>query len=134
MPGLGDCFSMRNSAVAAELRRCGPWIDAAIARSDGEATAQEVVAEVLSGRAQLWAGERSCMVTQLHDDAGAVFIFVWLGGGDLAELMAVRPVLESWGKQHGAISARINGRLGWARLLKSHGYAMAGGELCKTLM
>lgn len=125
---------MRSSAVAAELARCAPWLEAAAARSDGDTEVEAVRGEVLAGRAQLWAGERACMVTQLHRTAdGAVFIFVWLGGGDLRELLAMRPVLESWGRQHGATSARIHGRLGWSKLLRPFGYAEAGGELRKAL-
>jgi hypothetical protein len=125
---------MRSAAVAAELDRCGAWLEAAAARSGGETSVATARGEVLANRAQLWAGDRACMVTQLHRTAAdEVFIFVWLGAGDLGELLAMRPVLESWGRQQGATSARINGRLGWSRILSPFGYAEAGGELRKVL-
>lgn len=124
---------MSSSAVAAEAWRCRHWLSAAMDRAEGEADWNELMRELDAGRAQLWAGDRSCMVTQLHNAGSGVFIFVWLGGGDLAELLAMRPVVESWGRQQGATSARINGRLGWSKVLQPHGYAVDAGELRKSL-
>jgi hypothetical protein len=58
------------------------------------------------------------MVTEIVGDS----IHVWLGGGDLAELMEMRPLVESWGRDVGCVRATISGRLGWDRALKPYGF------------
>ncbi len=68
--------------------------------------------------AQLWLGERSAMVTEIVGDA----IHVWLGAGDMDELLAMRPLVERYGKDVGCARATIDGRLGWDRVLKPHGF------------
>lgn len=58
------------------------------------------------------------MVTEVVGDA----IHVWLGAGDLNELLTMRPKVEAWGKAVGCKRATIDGRLGWDRVLKPHGF------------
>jgi hypothetical protein len=108
--------------------RCRLWIVPALE----DATEGEVLAEIASGRAQLWCGERSAMVTQLVRTA-ELFIHVWLGGGDLAELTAMRPGVEAWARAQGARAARIHGRRGWRRVLRPQGFHPCGEELRKAL-
>lgn len=93
-----------------------------------DATEDEVLNELLLGRAQLWRGECSVMVTQLVSQPEP-YVLVWLGAGDLRELLTIQPVVGSWAKQHGAKAARINGRKGWARALKRIGFAPDGEDL-----
>lgn len=72
------------------------------------------------------------MLTQLVA-APEPYVLVWLGGGDLDELMALRPGVEAWARAQGAQAARINGRRGWTRALRSAGFAPSDGELRKAL-
>lgn len=58
------------------------------------------------------------MVTEIVGDA----IHVWLGSGDLNELLEMRPLVERAGREWGCTRATISGRLGWDRALKSHGF------------
>lgn len=97
-----------------------------------DATEDEVLNELLLGRAQLWRGDRSAMITQLVSEPEP-YVLVWIGGGDLRELLALQPVIGSWAKQHGAKAARINGRAGWTRALKHVGFAPDGEDLRKPL-
>jgi hypothetical protein len=113
---------------AAEWRRCRAWLVPAI---EG-ATEAEVMRELAAGRAQLWRGERSAMLTQLVDGPEP-FILVWLGGGDLRELLAMRPGVEAWARAQGAHAAWINGRRGWRRTLRRAGFEPCGDELRKVL-
>lgn len=69
------------------------------------------------------------MVTEIVGDA----IHVWLGGGDLTELLEMRPLVERAGIEWGCKRATIDGRLGWVRVLKPYGYALVDGVLEKTL-
>ncbi len=119
---------MSSAGAAAEWRRCRLWLVPALE----DATEPEILGELAAGRAQLWRGERSAMLTQLVS-ADEPYILVWLGGGDLQELIAMRPGVEAWARAQGARAARINGRRGWVRALRRAGFAAADGELRKAL-
>lgn len=93
-----------------------------------DATEDEVLNDLLLGRAQLWRGSASAMVTMLVRGARP-FVEIWLGGGDLAELKAMAPMVASWAKQQGAHEARINGRKGWEKTLKAMGFERDGQDL-----
>lgn len=109
--------------------RCRRWL----VRALEDATEAELLAELAAGRAQLWPGERAAMVTTLQIGPEGRSCHVWLGGGDLAELIAMAPGLEAWARQQGCDFASVNGRKGWARALKRRGFAPVGEELRKRL-
>ena len=110
----------------AEWSRCRAWLLPALV----DATEDEVVSALATGEAQLWPGERAALVTQLiRPDC----LHVWLAGGDLAEILAMRPGLEAWGRAQGARAMTINGRRGWARVLARFGFEPDGEELRKAL-
>ncbi len=94
---------------------------------------RELMDELAAGRAQLWPGETAAMVTQCLEGPQGRFLHVWLAGGDLAGIMALKPGVEAWGRAMGCAEVTINGRTGWARLLKSDGFRMVEGELRKDL-
>lgn len=111
-----------------EWNRARHWLVPALE----DATEDEVLNDLLLNRAQLWRGDGGAIVTQLVA-ADPPNITVWLGGGDVATLLALRPGIEAWGRQQGAREARINGRTGWARALRDAGFREHDGELVKTL-
>lgn len=115
-------------AMAEEWARCRDWLLPAL-REDTEA---DILWQLMSGRAQIWRGRRSAMLTQLVNGPEP-FILVWLGGGDLAELLELRPGVEAWARTQGARAARIKGRRGWARALARFGFEPDGDELRKAL-
>lgn len=78
----------------------------------------EVQARIAENTVQVWLGERSAILTELVGDA----IHVWLGAGDLNELLEMRPLIERYGREIGCTRATIDGRLGWDRALKTHGF------------
>lgn len=119
---------MRPSAVVAEYARCRGWLVPALA----DATEAEVLTKLIAGTAQLWPGEQSAMVTQLLQGSEP-YIHVWIAGGDLHDLYALGPGMEAWARGQGARAARINGRPGWARVLKAKGFHRDGEELRKAL-
>lgn len=109
--------------------RCRDWLLPAL--EDG--TEAELVADLGRGLAQLWAGTRSAMVTQVVDEAAGRALHVWLAGGDLGEILALKPGVEAWGRATGCGYVTINGRRGWDRILRSDGFVRLGHELCKRL-
>jgi hypothetical protein len=119
---------MSRGAAAQAWRLCRGWLLPALA----DATEAEIVADLAAGRVQLWPGAGAAMLTQLVDGPEP-FVLVWLGGGDLDELLAMRAGVEAWARAQGAQAARINGRRGWRRVLAAHGFAPCGDELRKAL-
>lgn len=98
-----------------------------------DATEEELLSEIAAGRAQLWPGETAAMVTQCLESREGRFLHVWLAGGDLTGVMALKPGVEAWGRAMGCSAVTINGRPGWARLLREDGFALVDGELRKAL-
>lgn len=118
--GVSEAF------VTSELARVRPWLEPALAETNPLWTWADVCAAVLGDRAQLWAGDKSAMVTTVSDyhSTGERVIEVWLGGGDLDDLVSRgMPIAERWAKDAGCTQAHIVGRPGWARALASHGFA-----------
>lgn len=111
--------------------RCRGWLLPALAPEDG--TEQDLVAEIAAGRVQLWAGEASALVTEVVAEADGPCLHIWLGGGDLRDLLKLRAGLEALARGQGCRSVTIDGRRGWSRVLRSCGYARVGGELKRTL-
>ena len=98
-----------------------------------DTTEAELVAELRAGRAQLWPGETAAMVTQCVNRPDGRALHVWLAGGDLAGVLALKPGVEAWGRGQGCDFLTINGRTGWARVLGRHGYRSVDGELRRDL-
>lgn len=96
-----------------------------------DATEDEVLEHLAANRVQLWPGERSAFLTSLIVDPPR--LHVWLGGGDLREMLSMIPGLAAWGRSHGAQFATVHGRKGWDRILKPHGFEPRDGELWKAL-
>ena len=93
----------------------------------------ELLSHIASGRAQLWAGRGAALVTERVCDAGVHSLHVWLAGGELSEILALRPGIEAWARAQGCQFITIDGRPGWARVLRTHGYVGDGDLLRGTL-
>lgn len=102
------------------------WLEPALADGD---TWLEVLARLKENTAQLWFGDGCAMVTEIW---GADF-HVWLAGGSLRGIMALRPRVEETARFWGLKKITIGGRLGWNRVLRHHGYALNGDVLEKML-
>ena len=96
-----------------------------------DTTEPEVLADLAANRAHLWLGDGAAMVLQLLRPPPVAHI--WLAGGDLAGLMAMRGGLEAWARSQGCEAITINGRRGWQRVLGPFGYVPDGVELRKAL-
>lgn len=79
--------------------------------------------------AQLWLGDGCAFVTEIWDDD----IHVWLAGGKLKGLLALRPKIEETARYWGLKRVTLKGRPGWNRVLKTCGYVRNGDELEKKL-
>ena len=102
------------------------WIEAALAAAGKRPlwTLEDVVADISSGEAQLWTGQRSCMVTAItpFEGAGEKICEAWLAAGALDEIEEAIPQLEAFARANGCTQAHVTGRKGWVRALAPHGY------------
>jgi hypothetical protein len=113
--------------------RSAPWLEAALAHA-GTHRLADVRDMVLRGEAQLWVGERSAIVTLIEDDPCERRLLVWLGGGDLKDLLGeLRQPIEAWARSRGCRRVLMVGRPGWERALAPHGYAPLARIIAKEL-
>jgi hypothetical protein len=79
---------------------------------------------LLSGKAQIWFGEKAAIVTEIRPyPTGARVIHGVVAAGDLQEIAEILiPKAEQWGRSIGCAFASIESRPGWAKALRSAGY------------
>jgi hypothetical protein len=104
-----------------EFERCRAWIEDALEYSGGLYALEDVREGIANGKYQLWPGKQSMCVTELCRYPQAAAVNVFLGGGDLTELLEMAPHILGWAKANGAEVATIYGRPGWARVFKGIG-------------
>lgn len=99
-----------------EWLRCRTMLIPAIER-EGTHTERDVFDRIVDGHAQLWSASASACVTELVEYPRRKVCRVWLGGGDLDEMVEVLcPAVQAWAREHGCSRAEVNGRR-WCRLL-----------------
>lgn len=109
-------------------------IEAAVAQSHEPYAVDEVLREIDEGRSVPFIGERSILIANLQAHHDVITAHGWLGGGDMAELVTrIRPASERWAKAEGAAYATIDGRRGWVRALRDHGYDEVSVTMRKAL-
>ena len=111
--------------------RLSPLIAAALRHARGTHALDDVWAAVAAGEAQFWPAAASAVVTEIHRFPRRSALHFWLVGGELTELLAMLPHVESWGRAQGCDLFTLAGRRGWARALRSRGYVPAWTGLAK---
>ena len=98
-------------------------------------TIEHLDALVLSGRAQVWLGERAAIVTEVREyPTGARVVHGLVAAGALEEIVGVLiPRAEAWGRSVGCLLAVIESRPGWVRRLKDAGYRIHQTAVRKAL-
>lgn len=105
-------------------QRCRPWIEAALREGEGGYTMEAVEAALADGRQSLVEFEKAAVVLEiLHFGERKVLNVFALGGerGALGDLPKYEPWLNAVAKGVGA-SLRLEGRRGWARVMRRHGW------------
>jgi hypothetical protein len=79
---------------------------------------------LLSGRATLFHSGRAALIVELrHYPTGAMDAHALIAAGDLQEIADILlPLAERWAAEHGCISATVESRPGWAKVLGGLGY------------
>tara|TARA_B100002019_G_scaffold144384_1_gene124477 strand:+ start:1454 stop:1828 length:375 start_codon:yes stop_codon:yes gene_type:complete len=105
-----------------ELERCRPWIEAALEYSGGTHNFKDVAKGIVEGNMQLWPSPRGCIVTEIVIYPRKKVLNVFLGGGELDQLLDMHSDVTSWAKHYGCEALTITGRFGWKKPLKAHGW------------
>lgn len=122
---------MAEVTLADEIARCRQWIEAALEYSGGTHEFDDIVEGIYTGRFQLWPAKTSCLVTELVNYPRKRVLHVFLGGGDLEEIMGMHEDVIAWGKMQGCSALTMTGRLGWKKPLKEHGWTVPHQSYCK---
>lgn len=101
--------------AALDWTRYGPYIEAALEYTNGTHDLDDIIKAVAAGTLQVWPGERSVILTEIHDTPKKRLLHVFLAGGHLAELDAMYEPIEAWSKTRGCVGVTMTGRPGWAR-------------------
>lgn len=82
---------------------------------------EDVKEAVDAGRAQLWCGTHSALVTEIIVYPRKKVCRIWMAGGLLWELKDdMLPAVEGWAKSKGCDAVEIIGRKGWQRVLDDY--------------
>lgn len=98
---------------------CEPLINRALKYQDTH-TADDVLRHVLTAKAQLWRGKKSCAVTEICEYPKAKKLRVWLAAGDMEELLEMLVDIEEFAKAEKCTGVMVVGRPGWKRVLKEY--------------
>jgi hypothetical protein len=99
------------------------WIEAALERSGGTHTFEDIAAGIASGHMQLWPAAMACAVTQIVVYPRKKVLHVFLAAGDLEQITNAIADVEAWGRAQGCASLTMNGRFGWQRVLNKRGWS-----------
>ncbi len=94
-----------------EFERCKPHIEAALNYSGGTHDIIDIYQGLHNGTMQLWPAEKSCLVTEIIKYPKKKVLNVFLGGGDLTEILSMHEDVISWAKQQGCTALNMTGRL-----------------------
>ena len=105
-----------------ELERCREWIEAALEYSGGTHNFDDIVEGLKSGVLQLWPTPRGCIVTEIVLYPRKRVLNVFLGGGELDQILDMHTDVVNWAKAQGCTSLTMSGRAGWKKPLAPHGW------------
>lgn len=105
-----------------ELERCKGWIESALEYGGGTHYYEDIVEAILAGRMQLWPAKDSCLVTEITVFPRKKVLHVFLGGGDLEEIIGMHESVVQWAIEQGCESLTMTGRKGWLKALKDDGW------------
>ena len=109
----------------AEFDRLAPVIARALPYTGHAYTVDDVRDLVRTGRAFLWPGVRSAVVTQVVEYPRVKELYFFLAAGDLGEVERLYQIILAWGRAQGCTRAAFVGRAGWQRtfLTKKEGWS-----------
>lgn len=110
-------------------------IEAALSHAEGSHTFEDIQAAVEAGSLQYWPGPRSVIITEIQQYPRKRSLHFFLAGGVMAELEAMYPLVEHWGKLQGCTMCSMTGRKGWEKsfLTRKEGWSPLAVVFMKDL-
>lgn len=106
-------------------------LDQMLERAGEGRTRDDVLSEILLGKATVFTDGKGFLVCQLIQLDDCLEVRAWLAGGDMKSITGpLKAQAEYWAKLNGASQATIGGRKGWGRVLRDY---QGDGELMKVL-
>lgn len=90
--------------------------------SGGTHNFDDVEAGLALGKMQLWPAPKGCIVTEIVVYPRKKVLNVFLGGGELDQLLDMHEDVIAWSKAQGCVALTITGRYGWKKPLTKHGW------------
>jgi hypothetical protein len=117
-----------------EWARCRHWIEAALRRSPGFETIEDVERLVAERHYQFWPGRDCAAITEIARFARKKVLIVVHGGGSLEELLdEMEPSLCAFAQAAGCDAIMGTGRKGWERVTEKRGYRFGWTTMVKDL-
>lgn len=96
-----------------------PLLEKAVERFGGAFEKHHIWAEIEAERAQLFATPNAALVSRVEMyPTGMKELRLWLGGGDMDDLLKMQPIVVQFARSVGCKRMLIEGRPGWARVFK----------------
>lgn len=125
---MSELVGIPRSEVAGVWPRVRPFIERALAESQGEYTPEDILKAIERKDMQLWQGKGYVGVTQIiiYPSGLKVVDILLTAGENLYEwLDSSNETIYRWAKHIGADQVRVMGRPGWQKMLKHIGYKHA---------
>jgi len=114
-----------------DLARCKPWIEAALSYSGGTHDFADIADGLQRGLMQLWPTPKGCIVTEIVVYPKKKVLNVFLGGGELEQILDMHNDVITWAKAQGCSALSMSGRFGWKKPLKAHGWEVQHASYVK---
>jgi hypothetical protein len=98
-----------------QFERLSPQIIAALQRSGGTHSLEDVREALNKHHAQIWWGPNSVIITEIERTPRKKILRFWLVGGVLEEVDKMVPLIIEWGRGLGCDRVVAVGRKGWER-------------------
>ena len=116
-----------------ELLRFASGLAKALRMAGATHTLADVAQMLDEERAQIWALDNTCVITEILDLPQKRVLNFWLATGNKEEVFMLAPRICEWGKSVGCEFAMANGRRGWARTNLPDGWRPIMTTLFKEL-
>lgn len=130
-PALTVVTHQTVSPIQVQWERWKPAFAEAMAHSFHDI--QDLERKIGQGRAYLFPGKNAAVVAEKAEYSGeTVFQALW-SVGDMEEVLDLAPGIEAFGRLIGCSSMLVEGRRGWEKVLKPHGYEFFSVTMRKAL-
>ena len=117
-----ETHSTDNLLGTEEFMRCKKYIEAALEYSGGTHDIIDIYEGLYTGSMQLWPNKKSCLVTEIITYPKKKVLNVFLGGGDLTEILEMHESVITWAQGQGCSALSMTGRFGWKKPLSKYGW------------